>query len=226
MFDKIYKYNLWIFGSGSGSLIINNYFYLDFLKKFLKEKKIKSVCDIGCGDWQTSKHINWNGIKYLGVDCVEEVICKNIKYYQKSNIKFINKNVLNSDIPNAELYILKDLLQHLSIKNINTIFNKLKTKKFKYLIIVGDICNLNCNIDIKDGLYRPLDLNRAPFSKNLKILNKYYEKTYLYSYIFLLLIISYLIYKYNYKLYKLVFFCLILYGIFLFPKKTIYLIDN
>uniref|UniRef100_A0A6C0IWH0 Methyltransferase domain-containing protein n=1 Tax=viral metagenome TaxID=1070528 RepID=A0A6C0IWH0_9ZZZZ len=225
MFDNIYKYNLWIFGSGSGSLKINNYYYLDFLKKFLKQNNIKSVCDLGCGDWQTLKHINWDGIRYLGIDCVEDVISKNIKYYQKSNIKFINKNILEFNIPQAEVYILKDILQHLSLKSINTIFDKLKKKKFKYIIIVGDICNINCNIDITDGLYRPLDLNKAPFSKNLKVFNTYYEKTYIYSYIFSLIIFCYLIYKYNYKLYKSVFIVLILYGIFLFPKKNIYLIN-
>ena len=224
MFDEIYKYNLWLFGSGSGSLKINNYYYLDFLKKFLKNNNIKSVCDIGCGDWQTLKHINWDGIRYLGIDCVENVIDKNIKYYQKSNIKFINKNVLEINIPQADLYILKDVLQHLSIKNINILLNKLK-KKNKYLIIIGDVCNINCNIDIKDGLYRPVDLNRPPFSKKIKIINNFYEKTYIYSYIFLLFIFTYLIYKYNYKLYKFVYIFLIFYGIFLFPKKNIYLIN-
>ena len=226
MFDTIYKYNLWLFGSGSGSLKINNYYYLDFLKKLLKEKNIKSVCDLGCGDWQTLKHINWDNTRYLGIDCVQKVIDNNIKCYEKQNVKFMCKNILEYAIPESEVYIIKDVLQHLSIKHIHILLNTLKTKKFKYIIIIGDVCNINCNIDIKDGLYRPLDLNKPPFSKNLKIYNKYYEITYIYQFIIALLIIIYLIGKYNYKLYKIILVFLFLYGILFFPKKNIYLIVN
>ena len=63
-FETIYKYNMWLFGSGSGSLAINNRPYISFLKDFISNNKIKSVVDIGCGDWQISENINWNNIKY------------------------------------------------------------------------------------------------------------------------------------------------------------------
>ena len=66
VFDAIYKYNLWIFGSGSGSLAINNKPYIKYLKNFLKNNNIKTVVDIGCGDWQISENIDWTNIKYLG----------------------------------------------------------------------------------------------------------------------------------------------------------------
>ena len=76
-FNTIYKYNLWLVGSGTGSIRINNKKYITFLTKFLKKHNITNVCDIGCGDWQLSKHIDWNGIKYLGIDVVKDVIKEN-----------------------------------------------------------------------------------------------------------------------------------------------------
>ena len=41
--------------------------------------KIKSVCDIGCGDWQFSQYIDFKGFKYTGIDCVKSVIDENKK---------------------------------------------------------------------------------------------------------------------------------------------------
>ena len=79
IFDTIYKYNLWLFGSGTGSLAINNKPYISFLNKFIKENNIKSVIDIGCGDWQISENIDWSNIKYLGIDVVQSVIDKNVQ---------------------------------------------------------------------------------------------------------------------------------------------------
>ena len=72
VFDKIYKHNTWMFGSGSGSVPINNKPYIEFLKDLLANKQISSVIDIGCGDWQLAKNINWNGIKYLGIDTMAQ----------------------------------------------------------------------------------------------------------------------------------------------------------
>ena len=76
IFDKIYKYNLWVFGSGSGSIPINNKPYINFLNNFLINYNIKSIIDIGCGDWQISKNINWNNTKYLGIDIVKMLLIK------------------------------------------------------------------------------------------------------------------------------------------------------
>ena len=61
----------------ANSLRINNKKYITFLTKFLKDHDITNVCDIGCGDWQVSKHIDWTGIHYLGIDVVKDVIKKN-----------------------------------------------------------------------------------------------------------------------------------------------------
>ena len=61
IFSNIYKYNLWGFGSGTGSLKFNNQKYIDFMNDFLKNHTdVSSIIDLGCGDWQLHKHINLN----------------------------------------------------------------------------------------------------------------------------------------------------------------------
>ncbi|MBI4414995.1 MAG: SAM-dependent methyltransferase, partial [Candidatus Kerfeldbacteria bacterium] len=52
IFEKIYKDKVWYKGSGSGSLPENTTTYRDFLQKYIKQNNIKSILDLGCGDWQ------------------------------------------------------------------------------------------------------------------------------------------------------------------------------
>ena len=87
-FTNIYDNNIWGEGSGGGSSIESTVLYREYLQKFLKEKNISSVIDYGCGDWQSSHLINFDGIEYLGIDCVDSVIDNNTIKYSKDNIKF------------------------------------------------------------------------------------------------------------------------------------------
>ena len=223
IFNTIYKYNLWLCGSGTGSIEFNNKEYVEFLQNFLDNNHIKSVVDIGCGDWNISKNIDWKNVRYLGIDVVDSVIKNNIEYYSKNNVRFMCKDITDyKNLPNAEVYIIKDVLQHLSFENINKILNNISKKKFKYLIIVNDTTLLNLNLDINDGLYRPLDLQKSPFQLKspFKIVS-YYEKLYIILYILILLGLIYLTMTKKYILYKLYLVLTIFAGILIFPKKNI-----
>ena len=63
VFENIYKEDIWNGGSGAGSFEIETKPYRDFIRDFLKFYNISSVIDIGCGDWQMSKHIDWSSVK-------------------------------------------------------------------------------------------------------------------------------------------------------------------
>jgi len=100
VFKKIYSKGGWDEkGSGPGSTKEYTKGYRRFLQNFLKSKKIKSVIDLGCGDWQFSKLINWEGIHYLGIDLVPSIIKSNKKKYGKKNIHFKKGNFLEVNYP-------------------------------------------------------------------------------------------------------------------------------
>jgi Methyltransferase domain. len=162
IFETIYKKNEWIYGSGENSLPENTVEYRKFLQKFLKDYEIKSVIDVGCGDWQFSKFIDWSGINYVGVDIVKSVIIKNKKEYEKENIHFYCKDAVRYTLSEADLIIIKDVLQHLSNKNVLKILRQLK--KFKYVLLINDFAEYNT--DCRDGRYRALNLNGEPFNLN------------------------------------------------------------
>jgi hypothetical protein len=51
-FSKAYRDDHWQGGSGRGSTPKNTAEYREFIECFLRERKIRSVVDIGCGDWR------------------------------------------------------------------------------------------------------------------------------------------------------------------------------
>jgi hypothetical protein len=156
---------------GEGSTAQNTREYRAFLKKFLKDHNIHSVVDLGCGNWEFSKLINWNGIDYTGSDIVAALISNNKKLFSKPSINFVHSNLLDADLPKADLLICKDVLQHLPTSDVLAISPLLK--KYKYCLITNDISPNEhlINSNVHAGGYRPLDLTQPPFNlKGEKIL--------------------------------------------------------
>jgi SAM-dependent methyltransferase len=163
IFDKIYANNIWGYGSGPGSIPENTENYRWFLTRFMKSNNIKSVTDVGCGDWQISRLIDWKGINYVGID-VSKVVLENVKHFSAPGIHFKQLNAIQDNLPDAELLILKDVLQHWSIADIKAFIPKIS--KFKFALITnGSPQSLShlTNSEIETGQYRPVDLLLPPF---------------------------------------------------------------
>jgi len=171
IFSEVYNKGLWGKDengkgfSGSGSTLKTTMFYIIFLEQFIKCNQIKSVLDLGCGDWTFSKHINWGNVKYLGIDVVDHIIKKNKLNFSKKNIKFKLLDFLSSDLPVYDLLICKDVLHHLDNNQIKLFLGKIH--KFKYSLITNDVyitSNIKVNSEIATGGYRPVDLTKKPFN--------------------------------------------------------------
>lgn len=170
-FIEIYKNNVWGYNdqgegiSGGGSSVEATLAYRQFLQDFFKAFDIHSVVDAGCGDWEFSRAIDWTGINYMGFDVVPNVIAKNQQKYAKPMINFFLGNALTATLPEADLLICKDVLQHLNNQDVLDFIKK--TADFKYSIIVNDVNHLtftSSNPDIIRGEYRHIDLTKPPFS--------------------------------------------------------------
>ena len=163
VFSKIYKEDLWHGGSGAGSKLENVKEYVDILQKYIDKPEVKTVLDLGCGDWQFSKFLDLSSVSYLGVDVVESVVESNSTSYSASNIKFISRDITTYEIPKVDLIICKDVLQHLCNKDVVTILVKIITSS-KFSLITNDFKPENTeNKDIDNGDYRCLDLTLSPF---------------------------------------------------------------
>jgi SAM-dependent methyltransferase len=163
-------------GSGGGSEPNFTLPYRQFLSIFLKEKNIKSVVDYGCGDWQSSRLINFDGIEYLGIDIVDSIIKFNIENYSKENIKFkILDNFEDFFDYTADLLILKDCIQHWKNSDIDYFLPKV-IDNFKYILINNSSRQLYDNQDTP-VMNRPLSAKFEPLKKYMpKILFTYNDK--------------------------------------------------
>jgi SAM-dependent methyltransferase len=166
-FTKIYKNKNWqdIYGteSGPGSSIECSKPYLDFLQEFCNSYSIKSILDLGCGDFNLMRYFDFVGIDYLGIDVVDHVIVNNKQLYENTNIKFKSQSIIDysSDI-SYDLILCKDVLQHL---NQNNVFKVLNIKNYKYALYTNDFSE-GVNNNVEDGNYSPIDLSKTPYSVN------------------------------------------------------------
>ena len=181
-FTGIYQHQRWGRGawSGEGSDPTRLERYIRLLQQFIRERGITSVVDLGCGDWQFSRQIDWSGVNYIGIDVVPTLIQQLNTNYARNGVCFVHGNVVTCDLPAADLAISKDVLQHLPNELVLQFLGRLR--RFKYAILTNDrkqyypswrdVWNFRRvymtvpNSEISTGGYRPIRLREPPF--NLK----------------------------------------------------------
>ena len=192
IFSAIYANNVWgkptdageKFRSGRGShdekIIVP---YIETLIPLLTNNGIRNIVDLGCGDFWIMRHVlealskaGYNFF-YTGIDVVADLISYNAEHFRHPNIRFICRDVTidNEPLPDGELLIIRQVLQHLSNADIKTILGK--ASKFKYLLVtesiydgvdavynIDKVANNHTRVDHKSGVY----LEHAPFGyKNI-----------------------------------------------------------
>lgn len=155
----------WGGGSGAGS---NPHYvlpYRQFLENFLYLNNIRTVVDIGCGDWAFSRFLNLEGVHYRGFDVVESVVQKNRDRFGSASVRF---DIMPADlrqVPRADLLIMKDVLQHLPNHDIFRHRAEL-FDRYPRCLITNSYRKLDSgsNVDIYEyGSFRCLDLNGPPY---------------------------------------------------------------
>jgi hypothetical protein len=183
--NQIYDMHLWggkefDFYSGIGShdsKIINP--YLDGIINFFKSHhSLLVVCDLGCGDFNIGKHLTSYCKKYIGVDIVESLIERNKTLYQEDNLEFHCLDISKDILPFGDCIILRQVLQHLSNKEIQEVLSRIAV--YKYIILTEHIPSESFipNKDIISGQGIRLkqnsgvDLLEAPFNLKIKDQNQ------------------------------------------------------
>lgn len=164
VFTSIYVNNDWGFGSGLGSTIDYTNIYREYLPILLQTLGAITVTDIGSGDWQFSKLIDWSHFNYTGIDCVKHLVDANNVLYNRPNIRFQHMDILVDvdKLAPVDVILLKDVIQHWPVSDIKRILAVLVTK-CKYLVVT------NCAFQTDDrdtqlGGFRPLSYKMPPLS--------------------------------------------------------------
>jgi hypothetical protein len=107
------------------------------------------------------REVDKTGIEYIGVDIVDKIITGNNKY-QSSNILFKKLDVTSDHLPQVDMIICRECLQHLSYNSIMRTLLNFKKSNTKYLL-VSSFEHTWKNWDILDGDFRPLNIRKSPF---------------------------------------------------------------
>ena len=176
-FTNIYENKIWgdnennnySGSSGPGSDIENNKKYIELLKNFINEYNIKNIVDLGCGDFRIGKLLYDDlNIIYSGYDTYKKVIDYNITQYpeQKYNFKHLDFYTNKESIIEGDMCILKDVIQHWSLKEIYIFLDYLtESKKFKYILLINCCNQKKDNEDCVIGDWRQLSCNFLPLKK-------------------------------------------------------------
>jgi tetratricopeptide (TPR) repeat protein/2-polyprenyl-3-methyl-5-hydroxy-6-metoxy-1,4-benzoquinol methylase len=151
--------------SGGGSSPAHMGPYVHFVEHFIHLNQLRSVTDIGCGDWVFSRFLNFGRATYTGYDVVPQLIARNRLLYSREGIRFETMPGDLSSLPGGDLVLIKDVLQHLPIATVQEMLARI-LPKFRFALITNSYRKHGAtplNGEISTGGFRPLDLTAKPF---------------------------------------------------------------
>lgn len=168
VFTKIFEVNWWGSDesiSGHGSTLR----YTENLRRELpglfEKFSIRSVFDAPCGDFNwMSKVVVATDISYIGADIVKQLADSNQASFSNDRIRFLQLNVIADAFPEADLWLCRDCLIHLSFKDIYRSLSNYIESGIPYILTTTHINSSGFkNTDIKTGDARMIDLFSEPF---------------------------------------------------------------
>jgi SAM-dependent methyltransferase len=166
LFRTIYENDLWKGGSGEGSVADATTEYRRVVQSLISSRSIGSVVDVGCGDWQFSRLIDWLSVRYTGFDIVPELVARHAREFGSARVQFVAADARTARLPRADLLLCKDVLQHWPNQAIID-FLRRNRRRFRYALLTNDIWSAHdhagVNADIPVGSWRPIDLEAPPF---------------------------------------------------------------
>lgn len=176
IFQKVYQEQRWDNGSGPGSSPANTIEYRAFIERFIEANRIRRVTDLGCGDWQFSRLIDWSRVDYLGLDIVPEIIAENRNRFAMPNVCF-EEIRSTDDLPGGDLLLSKEVFQHLPNQTVAKYLAAIR-QKYRFALLTNGVgLGPRTNVDITPGEYRPVHLQDAPFNAPGAIVFSYFVRT-------------------------------------------------
>jgi hypothetical protein len=141
VFTDIYRRNRWggaagTFFSGSGShedAVVAP--YVSSLRAELNRLGAESmvVVDLGCGDFSIGERIARHCGTYIGVDIVGPLIERNQKEFSSAKVSFVKANIIEDALPAGDICLLRQVLQHLSNSQIDSVLPKLERYRWSFI---------------------------------------------------------------------------------------------
>lgn len=137
VFDDVYAARQWTqdatgFHSGPGSTGCSASRYANCIKDFIRQHGVRCVVDLGCGDFRVAQAFVADDVQYVGVDVVDALIAHNQATFGTDHVRFVRLDATRDPLPEGELCLIREVLQHLSNREIASVLNA--ARKYRYVI--------------------------------------------------------------------------------------------
>jgi hypothetical protein len=143
VFETIYQNGIWgkneegLSTSGRGShadsIVLP---YIDALEKVVNDYTLQSAVDIGCGDFAVGSKVFYMFDRYTACDISSTILDRNKKLYDRKNLEFRKVNLAEDELPIGDIAFVRQVLQHLSNREIASFVEKINLgKPYKYIVI-------------------------------------------------------------------------------------------
>ena len=145
---------------GGGSKFENSVRFREFLIKILKKYKVKTVTDLGCGDNNVLREVDFSEIDYLGYDCVP----------RNSFLPTEVRDIVIASYRKSDLLICRDVMIHLPNEMCESIIENARNASKLILASTFTHCNNFERMNEPSFGFAPINLVDKPF--NLKLVDR------------------------------------------------------
>ena len=166
IFTEKFENNLWHGDeslSGPGSSMDNTRVVRQKLPGLLRSLGVRRMLDIPCGDFFWMNHIELPVEEYIGADSVEALIVDNQRKYGRPGREFQTIDLLKDPLPRVDVIFCRDCLVHFSYSDVRRALKQMQDSGSTYLLTTT-YPEKAPNVDILTGQWRPLNLQKPPFS--------------------------------------------------------------
>jgi hypothetical protein len=166
-FTTIYKENRW--GSpesvsGIGSTLDFTGSVRSLLPRILEDLKVRTYLDAPCGDFNWAKQLQLPpGTRYIGGDIVDSLIADLQSRHADATHSFINLDIVDGQLPAADLWLCRHVLFHLSTEDIMATLRNFAASSIDWLL-TDSLATIRTNSTIKSGGFRLVNLEAAPYN--------------------------------------------------------------
>jgi hypothetical protein len=150
--------------SGAGSTLEATANLRAALPDLITSLGVRTIFDAPCGDFHWFRHVPLPaGVTYIGADVVDELVESNRRAYGSDIYSFRSIDITSDPLPRADLWHCRDVLFHLSDRDIFRALQRFAESEIEYLLTTS-LPEATRNQDILTGDFRSLNLRLAPFN--------------------------------------------------------------
>jgi hypothetical protein len=166
IFRSIYRTNAWgdkdsVSGPGSNPELTAAIRMA--LPNILRDLQVHTLLDAPCGDFGWMNGLDLPIDRYIGLDIVPELVARNQSAYGSEARAFRIANIAKDPLPQADAILCRDALVHLSTPLAQEAIHNFRRSGATWLLATTFPATME-NRDIPTGEWRPLNLERPPFS--------------------------------------------------------------